>query len=288
MSQPEMKESTLGRGLSDLFGNTKQNATKAEGFEQLHVDLLVPGRYQPRKDFDPQALAELAESIRRQGVLQPILVRKRGATFEIIAGERRWQAAKKAGLNTVPVWIRDINDRDALGFAIIENIQRQDLNLIEEGQAFRRLIDDFNYTHEQLAEFLNKSRSYITNALRLLTLPEKVQDAVRRNAITASHARTMVNMENAEELVEKIEQKQINVRQMEALKKKKKEPVEVAENSNSDLHVLETQLSQALQMPVTIAYQKNAGELKINFKTLEQLDKLVELLNKPFPKAWAV
>lgn len=279
MSQLEAKPRSLGTGLNTLFQNNLPMSEKEE-FLKMSIDCLRPGKFQPRQTFDPDEMQELVDSIKQHGILQPILVRllnEHQFQFEIIAGERRWQAAKQAGLKTVPVWIREISDKQALEMAIVENIQRQDLNLIEEALAYKRLIDEFGYTHETVAESVKKSRSYITNAIRLLTLPEKVQESVRKNLISASHARALIRMENAEELAEQIEKNQINVRQTEALKKQKKfENKPGTQAKNADLLSIEENLTQLLQMPVTVTFKNDGGDIKIKFATLEQLDQLVE------------
>jgi ParB family chromosome partitioning protein len=297
MSQLESKPSPLGTGLNALFNNTLHIATNEE-FKQVQINCVRPAKYQPRQTFDPDEIQELAESIKQQGILQPIIVRpvdEIGFQYEIVAGERRWKAAQQAGLSQIPVYIRAIDERQALEIAIIENIQRSDLNLIEEGQAYQRLVDNFGYTHEAVAQAVRKSRSYISNAIRLLNLPEEIQDAVRKDMISASHARTLINMENAEELVEKIKNNQINVRQTEALKKQKKNTDKTnTEPKNQDLQTIEESLTLILQMPVIINCAKNEGEIIIKFKNMEQLDRLVDQLNqnnKPTssePKAWVI
>lgn len=281
MLQHESKQSHLGTGLSVLLNN--MHPAMEEELLRVSVHVLRPGKYQPRQIFNKEELQELSDSLKQQGVLQPILVRpvdENPILYEIIAGERRWQAAKLAGLSEVPIFVRRITDKQALEMAIVENVQRKDLNLIEEALAYKRLIDEFNYTHEAVAESVKKSRSYITNTLRLLNLPEKVQDAVCKNLISASHARTLINMENAEELAEKIEKNQINVRQTEGLKRRKKADANPEEpEKNEDLQGIEEQLSKTLEMPVTIQFSKGSGTLTIRFKTLNHLDYLVEKLN---------
>ena len=204
----------LGRGLSSLIGETKVEPLK----NQLSVSDLVPNKYQPRKIFDESNLEELTNSIKERGIIQPIVVRKSGddiSKYEIIAGERRWLAAQKAGLHNVPVVITEADDLKSLEFAIVENIQRHDLNPLEEAQGYKKLIDEFNYDQEKVSKFIGKSRSYITNSLRLLTLPESVIKLIESLKLSAGHAKILVGLENASFVASKIIEKKLSVRQTE-------------------------------------------------------------------------
>ena len=204
----------LGRGLSSLIGETKVEAQT----NQLEISALIPNKYQPRKIFDENYLKDLTNSIKERGVIQPIIVRKSRTNenkFEIIAGERRWHAAKKAGLNQVPVVITEADDLKSLEFAIIENVQRHDLNPLEEAQGYKRLIDEFAYDQEKVSKFIGKSRSHITNSLRLLSLPNEVVKSIETQKLTAGHAKILVGLENAEFVANKIIEKKLSVRQAE-------------------------------------------------------------------------
>ena len=208
----------LGRGLSSLIGETKvENKTN-----NLSLSEIIPNKYQPRKNFDEENLNDLANSIKERGVIQPIIVRKsklENSKYEIIAGERRWLAAQKAGLHEIPVVVTDADDLKSLEFAIVENVQRHDLNPLEEAQGYKRLIDDFSYDQEKVSKFIGKSRSYITNSLRLLTLPDDVLQLVEKQKISAGHAKILVGLENASFVANKIIEKKFSVRQAESFVK---------------------------------------------------------------------
>ena len=213
----------LGRGLSSLIGETKvENKTN-----MLPLTDMIPNRYQPRKDFDKSYLEDLTNSIRERGVIQPIIVRKsntQNLKYEIIAGERRWLAAKKAGLNDIPVVITEADDLKSLEFAIVENVQRHDLNPLEEAQGYKKLIDEFSYDQEKVSKFIGKSRSYITNALRLLNLPSEVLQLIEKKQITSGHAKILVGLDNALFIANKIVEKKLSVRQTENFVKILKKP----------------------------------------------------------------
>jgi len=206
----------LGRGLSSLIGETKVEVQK----NQLPISDLKPNKYQPRKNFDEINLEDLTNSIKERGIIQPIIVRKsnnENSKFEIIAGERRWLAAQRAGIHTVPVVITDVDDLKSLEFAIVENVQRHDLNPLEEAQGYKRLIDEFSYDQEKVSKFIGKSRSYITNSLRILTLPDEVIKLIESNKLSTGHAKILVGLENASFIANKIVDNKLSVRQAENL-----------------------------------------------------------------------
>jgi ParB family chromosome partitioning protein len=278
----------LGRGLSALIGDEVETApprgdSGARAQRTLPVGWLHPNPLQPRKMFGKEELDELARSIREKGVLQPILVRPtaRGAeVFEIVAGERRWRAAQLAKLHDVPVVVRELSDAESLELAIIENVQRADLNAMEEATAYQQLIEKFEYTQEQLAQEIGKSRSQITNTVRLLKLPESVQAFVREGKLSASHARTLVGDPNAESRARDIINQSLSVRQAERRSQKKK-PKATSTTSNADIRALESNLSGVLGLKVQIAHKgSTGGELRIAYRTLEQLDDVIQRLSR--------
>ncbi|HTI87909.1 MAG TPA: ParB/RepB/Spo0J family partition protein [Alphaproteobacteria bacterium] len=286
----------LGRGIAALFGEEEtDNATldKVRPGKAVPVEFLRPGRFQPRRVFDETELSALADSIRQKGVLQPILVRRdseRPDSYEIIAGERRWRAAQLARLHEVPVIVRELDDREALEIALIENLQRQDLNPIEEAEAYQRLMNEFHHTQEALAESLGKSRSYVANTLRLLGLPAGVRDMVSHGKLTAGHARALIGVPDPMALADEIVTNNLNVRAAERLaqsgkatggtavgKRAPKEP----EHKDVDTIALERDLSNMLGLKVTISFSGKGGELRIQYNTLEQLDEVLRRLKKP-------
>ena len=286
----------LGRGLSALLGEEAGEGAGAElarATRTVPVELLHPGRYQPRRNFDPESLQALVESIKAQGILQPLLVRKHpdiDGHYEIVAGERRWRAAQAAQLHEVPVIQRDIADRDALEIALVENIQRQDLNPIEEAEAYRRLLDEFRHTQEDLARAIGKSRSHITNAMRLLVLPDEVRELIREGKLTPGHARCLVGMEDAAEVAHRIVKTGMSVRQVERLaraqaqhKEKHEKAASLAATGASDTVVLERELTQLLGLKVQIVFNGQGGILSIHYQTLDQLDDVLRRLNTPSP-----
>ena len=304
------KKRGLGRGLSALIGDvdiglsadakapTKDKSKKtstpsseessSQGLRNLGVEKLVPGKFQPRREFDKGALTELANSIREKGILQPILARPNpdgGAKspYEIVAGERRWRAAQIAQLHDVPVIVRDMTDNEALQIGIIENVQRSDLNPIEEAEGFQRLIDEFSYTQEVLAKTLGKSRSHIANTLRLVGATNKVREYLVAGQLSAGHARALLGHPNADRLASDIVKQGLSVRDVEKLvadKKpskggsKSKKPAE----KDTDTRALEKSIADNLGLSVAIQHEKDGGHVRVSYKTLEQLDEVVRRL----------
>jgi ParB family chromosome partitioning protein len=272
----------LGRGLDALL--EPDEAAAQDRLTDLPVDALQPGRYQPRTQIDPEAIADLAESIRTQGVIQPILVRSIGdARYEIIAGERRWRAARMAGLTTVPALVREVRDDHALAMALIENIQREDLNPIEEAQGIQRLIGEFGMTHEAAAAAVGRSRSGVTNLLRLLGLPKPVQDLVLHGKLDMGHARALLALGGAQqiELANRVAARQLSVREAEALVRHVLQPPakRAAPKADPDVARLEEELSDRLGTRVTIqARAGGKGRLVLEYGSLDQLDALLARL----------
>lgn len=293
------RRTNLGRGLSALFGeaasSVDQNASArpaapaAAGSARptLPIEFLRPGRYQPRRQFDEEAIQGLVDSIRERGILQPILVRPDGFdanTYEIIAGERRWRAAQQAGLHDVPVIIRDLNDREALEIALIENLQRQDLTPLEEADGYRRLLDEFEHTQEELAKVLGKSRSHVANTLRLLGLPEAVRLMVEQGALTAGHARALLTAGDPVTLAKEVIRRGLNVRQTEALVRdaatNKAKTTAAKPAKDVDLLALEHDLTSRTGLKVTINTQGKGGVLNLHYRDLDQLDDVLRLLRQ--------
>jgi len=281
------KPARLGRGLSALLGEAPPppEATaqaQGEGLRTLPVEMLEPSPFQPRGPIDPGPLQELADSIKEHGVLQPILVRQKpGAAgqYEIIGGERRWRAAQLAQLHEVPVILRNLDDRSAMAAALVENLQRQDLNALEEAEGFRRLIDEFGLTQEGLGQAVGKSRSHVANTLRLLALPERVRELLRDGALTAGHARALLTAPEPEVLALQVVDRGLNVRQTEALAAMKpREPAERQAPAPETL-ALERELSQRLGLKVSIRHGGRGGQVQIQYRDLDQLDGLIRLLN---------
>jgi ParB family chromosome partitioning protein len=269
----------LGRGLSSLIGETKKETSSTN---KISVDSIVPSKFQPRKYFDEEKLNDLSNSIKERGILQPIIVRKSknfSDKYEIIAGERRWQAAKKAQLEEVPVIITNIDDLKSLEFAIVENVQRDDLNPLEEAQGYQRLIDEFSYDHEKVSKIIGKSRSYITNSLRLLSLPKDVLNLVEERKITAGHAKILVGLENASFIANKIYQKKFSVRQAENFVKIFKKTKKIKNTKDSNIKDLEDNLISTIGLNVKIQNRKNnKGTILFEYKDLDQLNKIIEIL----------
>ena len=269
----------LGRGLSSLIGETKIETQK----NQMLISNLIPNKYQPRKIFDKDNLDDLTNSIKERGVIQPIIVRKSNdnkGKYEIIAGERRWIAAQQAGLHNVPVVITEADDLKSLEFAIVENVQRHDLNPLEEAQGYRRLIDEFGYDQDKVSKFIGKSRSYITNSLRLLTLPEDVIKLIENQKLTAGHAKILVGLENARFVAEKIIVKKLSVRQSENFVKifKKKNKI-FKKYKDVNIKNLENSLSEKIGLSVLIKNnKKNHGSITFAFKDIDQLNRIVEII----------
>ena len=273
----------LGRGLSSLIGETKNEID----FNKLSVSDLVSNRFQPRKNFDENNLQDLTNSIKERGIIQPIIVRKSPeniSKYEIIAGERRWLAAQKAGLHEVPVVITDADDLKSLEFAIIENVQRNDLNAIEEAQGYQRLIKEFSYDQEKVAEFIGKSRSHITNSLRLLTLPDAVLKFIETKKITAGHAKILVGLDNAEFVAKKIIEKNLSVRQAENFVKIFKIRKQSPKGSrDSNLQSLEISIREKIGLNVLIKNKKNnSGSIVFEYKDLDQLNKIIEIVKSNY------
>ena len=273
----------LGRGLSSLIGETKNEID----FNKLSISDLVSNRFQPRKNFDENNLQDLTNSIKERGIIQPIIVRKSSeniSKYEIIAGERRWLAAQKAGLHEVPVVITDADDLKSLEFAIIENVQRNDLNAIEEAHGYQRLIQEFSYDQEKVAEFIGKSRSHITNSLRLLTLPDAVLKLIETKKITAGHAKILVGLDNAEFVANKIIEKNLSVRQAEnfvKIFKIKKQSLKGSRDIN--LQSLEISIREKIGLNVLIKNKKNnSGTLLLEYKDLDQLNKIIEIIKSNY------
>ena len=269
----------LGRGLSSLIGEAKVEPEK----NQLQISDLVPNKYQPRKIFDENNLIDLTNSIKERGMIQPIIVRKSNDSegkFEIIAGERRWIAAQRAGLHNVPVVITEADDLKSLEFAIVENVQRHDLNPLEEAQGYKRLIDDFSYDHEKVSKFIGKSRSYITNSLRLLSLPIDVIKLIESQKLSAGHAKILVGLENAVFVATKIVEKKLSVRQAENFVKIFKNKKLKRINTNDvNIKDLENSVSNKIGINVSIYNKKNnKGKISFEYKSLDQLNKIIEII----------
>ena len=269
----------LGRGLSSLIGDVGPNLSN----NKISISSIVRSKYQPRKNFDQENLNELTNSIKERGIIQPIIVRKsldQKLKYEIIAGERRWLAAQNAGLHEVPVVITEADDLKSLEFAIVENVQRIDLNVIEEAQGYQRLIDDFAYDQNKVALFIGKSRSHISNCLRLLNLPQEVLDLIKNNKLSQGHAKILVGLDNAYFLAKKIIEKKLSVRQSENLVKIFKTKKILKYNTKDpNLKHLELTLAEKIGLNVLIKNNKNnAGSITLEYKNLEQLNKLIEVI----------
>lgn len=317
MSQPKNPndpKKPLGRGLDSLFGTNPNipKMQKKEGLARVPLNALIPGKYQPRSEFKEKDLTELANSIRENGVIQPILVRPTGGKdkfdnlqYEIIAGERRWRASIEAGKQTIPVVIKHLNNKEALECGLIENIQRHDLNPLEEATGYKRLVNDFHYTQEALAKTLGKSRSHVANILRLLSLPKMTQDFLRDNSISASHARALVGCEKADEFALMIVKQGLNVRQTERMiAEYNKDPHDHDPSSNTrdnepsphktgvykpfykngepDIKSIEILMSQELLMKVKVNVKADqSGSITMKFKSPTSLDKLLSYIFRP-------
>ena len=273
----------LGRGLSSLIGETKVE-TKTN---KLSLSEIVPNRYQPRKNFDEENLGDLTNSIKERGVIQPIIVRKSNidnSKYEIIAGERRWLAARKAGLHDIPVVITDADDLKSLEFAIVENVQRHDLNPLEEAQGYKRLIDEFSYDQEKVSKFIGKSRSHIANSLRLLTLPSDVIKLIETQKLTTGHAKILVGLSNASFVASKIIEKRLSVRQSEnfvKIFKNKKNALRKSKDTN--IIALELSISNKIGLNVDIQNNtRNKGKIIFEYKDLDQLNKIIDIIKSNY------
>ena len=275
--------SRLGRGLSALIPDAPAT-TPGEALRSVPVEALEPGPFQPRGGMDRASLEELATSIREHGILQPILVRPKPGSpgsYEIIGGERRWRAAQAAQLHEVPIVVRDMSDREAMAAGLVENLQRQDLNAIEEAQGFHRLIEEFGLTQERLAEAVGKSRSHVANTLRLRQLPPAVQEEVRRGVLTAGHARALLAHPEPAKAALAVIARGLNVRQTEALAPgRSSRPTAAAPGASKDPETvaLERELSERLGLRVEIAFDGKGGAVRIQYRSLDQLDGIVALL----------
>ena len=280
----EMKlKKGLGRGLSSLLGDS----SKKPETNKIAIKDLESNRFQPRKKFDKENLLDLTNSIKEQGVIQPIIVRpsKSGSgKYEIIAGERRWLAAQNAGLHEVPVVILDVDDVKSLEFAIVENVQMQDLNSIEEARGYQRLIDDFNYNQDKLSKFIGKSRSYIANSLRLLSLSKEILQMVEESKLSAGHARSLIGISNSLDIAKKIIQKKLSVRQTEALAKQFREKkFKLVHKKDSNILELQKALEDKMGLNVSINNKKNnSGTITFEYKDLDQLDKIINTIKNNY------
>ena len=292
MLEDNNKRKNLGKGLEALLGDkdflldditASLDLDNTNSVQKISIEQLTASPFQPRMDFDEEALETLSLSIKEKGILQPLLVRqKTNGKYEIIAGERRYRAALKAGLREVPVMIKEMNDKEVLEVALIENIQRENLSAIEEAESLNHLIKSFSHTQESLSQVIGKSRSYIANTLRLLSLPQSIQQMVRENILTAGHVRPLIGMENAEEIAEKIVKKGLNVRQVEELVQQSKNATpKVKKPQSQDITDIENNIKQRLGLKVKIsANQKGGGKVVLAYSDLSELDKILDILRK--------
>ncbi|MGI6203815.1 MAG: ParB/RepB/Spo0J family partition protein [Anaerovoracaceae bacterium] len=286
------RNSGLGKGLDALFGeietieNESPDDNDGSGVDSIDINDIKPNRDQPRKTFSEEGLEDLASSIKEHGVIQPIIVRPSGEGYEIVAGERRWRAARKAGLKTVPCLVRELSDRENMLFAIIENMQREDLNPIEEARGLSGMISEYGLTQEQVSASVGKSRPYIANSLRLLKLPEAIQEKAAEGTISAGHARALLQMKDEQKmtaLAEKIEKEGLSVRETEAIASGKKKagrrrgrPME----KNADVLRIEEDLKTALGTKVSLRFSGNKGKIEIECYSREEMDRIIELLRE--------
>jgi ParB family chromosome partitioning protein len=280
----------LGRGLSALLGEAAaeqpiaRDATRSAGVQMLPVSSIAPNPDQPRRHFDEAALDELATSLSERGLIQPIVVRPHGGHYQIVAGERRWRAAQRARLHEVPVLVRELGDAETMELAIVENVQRQDLNAIEEAAAYQRLIDDFGHKQDALAKIVGKSRSHVANLLRLLDLPESVRAAVADGRLSMGHARALVSAPDAEQLALDVIARGLSVRETEALARggkaprRREAPIEY-KGSSADVDMLQRQLADQLGLKVAISHGPKGGTVTVAYATLDQLDLICQRLS---------
>lgn len=290
---PARRRSGLGRGLSSLLGEVAQEtpisaggaSTARGGVQMMPVSSIEPHLGQPRRHFDETALAELAESIQTRGLIQPIVVRPHGHRFQIVAGERRWRAAQKARLHEVPVIVREFNDAETLEVALLENIQRQDLNAIEEADGYKRLIEEYGHTQEELGKIVNKSRSHVANLLRLLELPESVRNMVVEGALSMGHARALVTAADPETIARDVVDRGLSVRDTEKLARfgkpgRERQPrLDYQTGSSADIDALERQLGDMLGLKVQIKHGPAGGMVALHYSTLDQLDMICQRLS---------
>ena len=284
-----VKKKGLGRGLTALFGDQKEEIDKKDNKiannRKANIGDLSPNKFQPREHFDEKKLDELVNSIKKNGIIQPIAVREDKVDpgrFEIIAGERRWRAAQKAGLHDVPIIILDLNDNESLEVAIVENIQRDDLNVIEEAKGYQRLSEEFGYDHEKIAKFMSKSRSHISNTLRLLTLPADVVAMIEEGTLTAGQARPLIGLSNATNIAEEIAAKNLSARSVEMLVREKKAPQKSGQiRIDSNILNAQNSIEENLGLRVSIINKKNnSGKVTISYENLEQFELISNLLKK--------
>ena len=282
MINPFKNKKGLGRGLSSLIGDSDVKITN----NKISISSIIPNKYQPRKKFDKNSLEELTASIRERGIIQPIIVRASEDSndkYELIAGERRWQAAQNAGLHEVPVVILNVDNLKSLEFAIVENVQRKDLNPIEEAEGYQRLINEFNYDQEKVAKFIGKSRAHISNCIRLLSLPAKVIEHIINDKISPGHAKILVGLDNSELLAEKIIKKKLSVRQAEALARLVKSNKSSIRSKDPNSIDIENQLSSKIGMKVFLNNKKNnTGTLIFEYKGVDQLDRLIKIIKENY------
>jgi len=275
----------LGKGLSALFGDIeKKSESNQTQTNKISIADLQRNKYQPRTIFDEEKLIELSSSIKENGVIQPIAVRPNKyepGKYEIVAGERRWLAAQKAGLNKVPVVVLDIDDQTSLEVAIVENVQRQDLNVIEEAKGYQKLIKEFGYDHKKISKFMSKSRSHISNTLRLLTLPEDIIGLIEEGKLTAGQVRPLIGMPNASEIAENIVNKKVNTREVELLAKRKKGGKNIKKMEDPNISFVRNEIESKLGLNVEIMNKKNnSGKIVIKYKSLDQFELVSKKLRK--------
>ena len=283
MINPFKPRKGLGRGLSSLIGDSEVKENKTT----ISISSIIRNKYQPRKKFEKESLEELTNSIKERGVIQPIIVRKSDDIidkFEIVAGERRWQAAQKAGLHKVPVVVIEADNLKSLEFAIVENVQRKDLNPIEEAEGYKRLINEFNYDQEKVAKFIGKSRAHISNCLRLLTLPQKIIEYIIDEKLSQGHAKILVGLENNEILAEKIISKKLSVRQAEILVRVTKgNKSAIKKSKDANILDVENQLTEKIGMRVYVNNKKNnSGTLTFEYKGLDQMERLIQVIKNNY------
>jgi ParB family chromosome partitioning protein len=290
MMETEAKKNPLGRGLSALLGESAILESETPGtIFSLPTLAIKPGKFQPRYRFDDEKLTTLVDSIREKGIIQPLVVRTlqkadgvlESNTYEIIAGERRWRAARTLNLETVPVVVREYSDREALEVALVENIQRDDLTPIEEAEGYHRLLEEFNYTQEELARSIGKSRSHVANMLRLNQLPSHIKDMIQEGKITAGHARTLVNSENMEELAQNIIDNNLNVRQAEQLKKRNstKPNLEIPDSEFiQQTKIIENEIANLLRLNVSLKVKQTGATFTVQFNSYEEIDEFMDRL----------
>ena len=273
----------LGRGLSSLLGDDSKNIET----NKIAIKDIIRNKFQPRKNFNKESLEELTNSIKEQGVIQPIIVRPNASLdgkYEIIAGERRWLASQNAGLHELPAVILNVDDVKSLEFAIVENVQRQDLNPIEEARGYQRLVDDFSYNQDKLSKFIGKSRSYIANSLRLLSLPDQVLSMVEQENLSAGHARSLVGLNNSVEIAKKIIQKKLSVRQAEVLARQfRNKKFKLVHKKDPNILDLQKTLEEKTGLNVSISNKKsNSGTVTFEYKDLDQLDRIINTIKNNY------